>query len=100
MKVHEYFWCSTLTRDAMSLTMPSSVAADDDNGGEGVDDLNDEAPELESVDGGRSLPELGDVIGEHDNFINSIAAEHSVMTSSSSMMFSLVRRLRDLGKEP
>ena len=36
--------------------MPSSVAADDDRGGEGVDERKDDAPELESTEGGRSLP--------------------------------------------
>ena len=32
--------------------MPSSVAADEDSGGEGVDDRNDDAPEEESTEGG------------------------------------------------
>ena len=37
-----------------SLTIPSSVVAEEDKGGEGVEERNDEAPELESTDGGRS----------------------------------------------
>ena len=41
-----------LTADK-SLTIPSSVAADDESGGEGVDDLKEEAPEEESTEGGR-----------------------------------------------
>lgn len=37
-----------------SFTMPSSVAAEDDSGGDGVEERNEEAPELESTEEGRS----------------------------------------------
>ena len=94
-----------------SFIIPSSVVAEDDKGGEGVDERNDDAPELESTDGGRSgFVKLGADVdgrkfpspaaalaGEHDSFIRSIAALHSVIVSlSSSIMFSLVRRFLEL----
>ena len=37
-----------------SFIIPSSVVAEEDRGGEGVEERNDEAPELESTEGGRS----------------------------------------------
>lgn len=94
-----------------SFIIPSSVVAEDDKGGEGVEERNDDAPELESTEGGLSgfirlgadvdgikVPSPAAALaGEHDNFIRSIAALHSVIVSlSSSIIFSLVRRFREL----
>jgi hypothetical protein len=94
-----------------SFIIPSSVVAEDDRGGEGVEERNDDAPELESTEGGRSgfvklcavvdgikfpSPEAA-LAGEHDSFIRSIAALHSVIVSLlSSIMCSLVRRFLEL----
>ena len=111
-----------LTPDlSKSLTMPSSVAADEESGGDGVEDLKDEAPDDESTEGGLwSWPLMFRawcgppaaavlVMGEHESFMRSMAAEHSVMVSSQSepdaaaaaaATVSLVRRLRDLKKKP
>ena len=94
-----------------SLTMPSSVA-EADSGGEGVADLNEDAPLLDPSEGDGSSFLVGveavvaaaeaeaDDDGEkrfgecglHDSFMRSIAAEHSDNTSSSSGRFSLVLR--------
>ena len=85
--------------------------AEEDRGGEGVEERNDDAPELESTEGGRSgfvkwgadedgmkLPSPAAALaGEQDNFMRSIAALHSVIVSlSSSIIFSLVRRFLEL----
>ena len=43
--------CSIIKK---SFMIPSSVVAEEDKGGEGVEERNDEAPELESTEGGRS----------------------------------------------
>ena len=100
-----------------SLTMPSSVV-ELDSGGDGVPDLNEDAPDDDAVSDsgdGRSAYVGGAVAtvwrGEQDSFMRSIAAEHSERTSGvdegsmvreegavcSSGRCSLVRRLRDLG---
>ena len=108
--------------------MPSSVV-DDDNGGDGVAERKEDAPELESTgegscccikrcrcccstDAGAELPDRAGAgeCGLQDNFMRRSAAEHSVMTSSSlsspksrllnsSGMCSLVRRFRLLEYE-
>ena len=96
--------------------MPSSaveVPVDEERGGEGVADLNDELPE-DSTGLGRlghtgrpawsntgkefPVPPAGNWVewGLQDSLMSNMAAEHSVMVSSSSIKVSEVLRLRDL----
>ena len=95
-----------------SFTIPSSVV-ELDSGGDGVPDLNDDAPDEDAVsdagDGRSGCAECVGWCGEHESFMSSIAAEHSERTSvvsgsreseegwgCSSGRCSLVRRLREL----
>ena len=77
----------------------------DDKGGEGVAERKEEAPEESTGEGRLGYPEGKDPMwgygpsdpwGLQESFINNIAAEHSVIVSSSSMRVSEVRRFRDL----